>query len=200
MPGNILKKIFYCFCVSVIFFNAENKAQSTDSLYSVTLNVGVGYTRYIGSFPQTGLDKNSYNITGRIMWQAEHLLSVGIETGYVPLYFINVGNYQSAFGSTDVDISLIAIPVFLTFGMDIIENVKVYAGIGGAILNSTADFFDNRVVSSNWSNAYKLAAAYSFSIGDKFNLAAEIKWYNISKIEDSALLLQAALSYRLISY
>ena len=200
MRGKILKKILSIFCFIAILFGNEYRAQTNDSLYNVSVNVGFGYSRYLASFPKIGLNKNSFNVTGRIMWEPEHLLSAGVETGYVPLYFFQADNYQSVYGSANVDLSLVAIPVLLTFGMEIFEDVKIYAGVGGAALNSTADFFENKVVSSSWSNVYKLALAYSYQIADHLNLGSEIKWYNISKIEDSALLLQISISYNIISY
>jgi len=200
MLNDFLKKILSILYFLVIFVSSEIGAQSNDSLYTVFLNVGFGFTRYVTSLPQIGLDKNSFNITGRIMWEPEHLLSVGIESGYVPLYNLNANNYESIFGSTDVELSLNAIPIILIFGMELFEDFEISAGVGGASLNSTADYFDNRVESSSWTNAYELAASYSYQLVDNLKLGSEFKWYNLSKVEDSALILQIAITYNLFSY
>ncbi|MCB0747595.1 MAG: hypothetical protein KDC90_09030 [Ignavibacteriae bacterium] len=185
--------------MAILFVN-EYRAQPNDSLYNVSVNVGFGYSRYLASLPKIGLNKNSFNITGRIMWEPEHLLSVGVETGYVPLFFFQTNDYKLVDGSVNVDLSLVAIPVVIIFGMEIFEDFKIYAGVGGAALNSTADFFENKVVSSSWSNAYNLSVAYSHKIAINLNLGSEIKWYNISKIEDSALLVQISILYNVFSY
>ena len=200
MLGNFNKKILSILYFLVIFVGSEIRAQNIDSLYSVSLNIGFGFTRYVTLLPQLGLDKNSFNVTGRIMWRPEHLLSVGIESGYVPLFKLNADNYQSVFGSTDVELSLTAIPIFLIFGMELFENLEIYAGVGGASLNSTADYFDNKVVSASWTNAYELAASYSYQVKDNLKLGGEFKWYNLSKVEDSTLILQIAIMYDLFSY
>ncbi len=200
MLGNFKMKILSVLFLLTIFVSKDITGQNKDSIYSVTIDVGGGFTRYVTLLPQIGLDKNSFHVTGRIMWKPEHLLSVGIESGFVPLFKLNANNYQSFFGSTDVELSLNAVPIFLTFGMDIFENFRLYAGVGGASLNSTADYFDNKVVSSSWTNAYELAASYMLPISSGLNLGGEFKWYNFSKIEDSALLLQIVLRYNLISY
>lgn len=200
MLGRIIKNILSIFCFIAILFVNKYKAQTNDSLYNVSVNVGFGYSRYLASFPKIGLNKNSFNITGRIMWEPEHLLSVGVETGYVPLFFFQTNDYKLVDGSVNVDLSLVAIPVVIIFGMEIFEDFKIYAGVGGAALNSTADFFENKVVSSSWSNAYNLSVAYSHKIAINLNLGSEIKWYNISKIEDSALLVQISILYNVFSY
>ncbi len=200
MQDNILKKILFIFSFIVLLFNTENKGQQKDILYNVTVNVGVGFTRYVTALPQFGLNKNAFNITGRVMWKPEHLLSVGVESGYVPLYSLRANNYNSVFGTTDVDLSMIAVPIFLTFGMEILDDIIIYGGVGGASLNSTADYFDNRVISSSWTNAYELAASYVFYKNNSLELGSEFKWYNFSKVEDSALILQIALKYDLLTY
>jgi hypothetical protein len=200
MQDSALKKILSVLYFIVIMFSTEYKAQTDDTLYNVYANIGVGFTRYVTALPQLGLDKNSLNITGRIMWKPEHLLSVGFESGYVPLYFLRANNYNSVFGTTDVDLSMIAIPIFLTFGMEVFDDFIIYGGVGGASLNSTADYFENRVVNASWTNAYELAASYSFYGTKNLELSGEFKWYNFSKVEDSALILQIAIMYNLLSY
>ncbi len=200
MPDNFVKKIFRLSYFIIILFNSEYKGQTTDTLYNVSLNIGIGLTRYVTALPQLGLDKNSFNITGRMMWKPEHLLSVGFESGYVPLYSLQTNDYNSVFGTTDVYLSMFAVPVFLTFGMEVIDDFIIYGGVGGASLNSTADYFDNRVVSASWTNAYELAASYSFYGTKSIELGGEFKWYNFSKVEDSALIVQITLIYNLFSY
>ena len=200
MLNKLIRKILLGFCLIAILFGSEFKAQTTDSTYNISINLGFGYSRYLASLPKIGLNKNSFNVTGRIMWEPEHLLSVGVETGYLPLYFFEEDNYKSNYGTANVDLSLVAYPIMVTFGMEFFEKVKIYAGVGGVALNSTADFLGNKVVSSSWSNAYTLSVAYSYKIIENLNVGSEIKWYNISKIEDSALLVQLAISYNLFRY
>ena len=200
MQNNFIRKIFHFFFFIVILFNSEYKGQTTNTLYNVSFDIGLGFTRYVTALPQFGLNKNSFNLTGRIMWKPEHLLSVGFETGYVPLYNLRTDNYNSVFGNTDVDLSMIAVPVFLTFGMEIFDDIIIYGGVGGASLNSTADYFDNRVISASWTNAYELAASYSFYKTKKLDFSGEFKWQNFSKVEDSALILQITIGYNLFSY
>jgi len=198
---NKLKKTFLLIIVPIIFlFNSECRGQVNEPLYNVCLELGSGLTRYVTSITRLGVNKYSFNATARIMWQPEHLLSVGFETGYMPLYSIQVDDYQSAFGTAEVDLSLSAIPIMMTFGMKVYENVKVYGGVGGAILNSSADFFENKVISSSWTNAYALGISYNYKLNKKINLGGEFKWYNFSKIEDSALLLQIIFTYNLVTY
>lgn len=198
---NKLKKTFFLTFSSIIFLlNSEYLAQPNEPLYNVSFELGSGLTRYVTSITRLGVNKYSFNATARIMWQPEHLLSVGFETGYMPLYSIQVDNYQSAFGTAEVDLSLSAIPIMMTFGMKVYDNIKVYGGVGGAVLNSSADFFDNKVISSSWTNAYELGVSYNYKLNEQINFGGEFKWYNFSKIEDSALLLQILFTYNLLTY
>ncbi len=193
-------KIFALILTLTVLQTYNCKGQSTDTPYNVSINIGTGFTRYVTALPQTGLDRNSFNIAGRIMWEPEHLLSIGIESGYIPLYSLDVDNYSTIFGTTDVELSLTAIPFFLTFGMKIFPHFIIYGGVGGASLNSTADYFENRVVSTSWTNAYQLSCEYIFYEKKGIEFGSEFKWINFSKIEDSALLLQIKMKYILYSY
>ena len=84
--------------------------------------------------------------------------------------------------------------------MKIFAHLKIYGGVGGALLNSTADYFENKVVSTSWTNAYLLSCEYIFYDRKGIGIGSEFKWMNFSKIEGSALLLQITINYILYSY
>ena len=175
-------------------------AQENTPPYRVNVSIGSGYSYYITSLEMNSMNKHSFNATAKIMWQPEHLLRVGIESGYLPLYTLERKNFRSKSGTTDVAISLDAVPVMLVFAMELYPGFEVSAGLGGMILYSSMESFDNKVVSSSWSNGVALGVGWMTPVAEKVHVGGEVKWYNIAKIEDSAVVVQVALKYNLLSY
>jgi hypothetical protein len=196
-------KIFYKTVVLLIMFStfaARNYSQESVSDYQVNINLGLGYSYYLTSLKYENLHDNPFIITGRFMWKPEHLLSIGIESGYVPLYKIETREAQSVFDTTDITIRLDMFPVMLVLTMDMTKNFKLIGGLGEFILLSEVDSFDNRVSSKSLSNGYEMGAAFTRSIGQKWQVGGEVKLYYISKLQDFDLLLQLGLNYTLLSY
>lgn len=186
--------------VLTLFFTVTLFAQKVDSTYHVNLGIGSGYSYYVTSLDMKSLNKHSFTVITRLMWQPEHILRVGVESGYLPLYTLNKSGFQSEFGTTDVDISLRAVPIMLVFAMEFFPGFEMSGGIGGMILYSSVDSFGNKVVSSSWSNSMTFSASWLTPVYNKLHIGGEVKWYNIAKIQDSAFVLQFALKYSLFSY
>ena len=67
---------------------SQSYSQSVDSEYAVTAYINAGYSRFISELNIQDLNKNGFSGTIRLMWEPEHILSVGIESGYLQLYDI----------------------------------------------------------------------------------------------------------------
>ncbi|MCL4280070.1 MAG: hypothetical protein KJZ60_10410, partial [Ignavibacteriaceae bacterium] len=76
--------------------------QVNDTTYSLSTEIGLGYSRYFTTMDYNDLNKNGFSGTVRVMWNPEHLLSIGLETGYQYLYSIDVSDYDTEFGTTDL--------------------------------------------------------------------------------------------------
>jgi hypothetical protein len=87
------------------------------------------------------LNKNGFSGTIRIMWNPEHLLSVGLETGYQYLYSIDISNYDTEFGTTDFSASMYTIPIFIMFSMKVMPNIRLNAGTGMYLLFNSGNMF-----------------------------------------------------------
>ena len=77
--------------------NTPGLTQTFDTLYSVNTEFGVGYGRFISDLDLNGLNKNGYNLTFRILWQPEHFLSIGLESGYLKLYSYEEKGIETGF-------------------------------------------------------------------------------------------------------
>jgi len=134
------------------------------------------------------------------MWQPEHLLRIGIESGYVPLYLIETSQAQSVFGATDIKISLDAVPIMFVFSMELQQKYEIFGGIGGFILLSEMDSFGNKVNSISWSNGSEIGTSFWLYKKGDWRLGSEVKAYYISKLDDWDLLLQLRIKYKLFTF
>lgn len=195
----LVKKIIGMILISISLVKIL-PAQDTIIPRNINLNLGLGYSYYLTSLEYKNLHRRPFVLTTRLMWQPEHLLRIGLESGYVPLYLIETKDAQSVFGETDVNISLDAVPILFIFSMAFHPKVEIFGGIGGFILISEMDSFDNKVSSTSWSNGSVLGSSlWAFEKGN-WCVGVEVKTYYISKIDDWDLLLQLRLQYKLFSF
>jgi len=176
-------------------------AQENDSLYNINLDVGLGpafyftkmdYENFYGNYP--------FVFTFRVMWEPEHLLRLGIESGYLPLFYLESKFYDTVFGSTEARLSLNSVPIIGVFTMEVFENFEIIGGVGGFILISEVSSFDNYVMHTSWSNAYELGFSYLYPINKKLKIGGEVKSYYITRLENYDLVFHVALKYTLFSY
>ena len=106
-----IKKIF----IIAVFAVCSAFSQDNDTTYSISTELGLGYSRYYTTMDYSDLNKNGLSGTVRVMWNPEYLLSIGLESGYQYLYSIDVSNYDTEFGTTDFSASMYSVPVFIVF-------------------------------------------------------------------------------------
>ncbi len=85
-------KVNIVFSTLIIVLTAslsQSYSQTDDPEYAVTAYINAGYSRFISELDYKDLNKNGFSGTIRIMWEPEHLLSIGIESGYLQLYDIS---------------------------------------------------------------------------------------------------------------
>ena len=202
MCNRINKNIIFLFS-AIVFCSTPiqiNYAQQQELSYSVNAYFSLGYGKFLSELDYDKLNKSGFSGTIIIMWEPEHLLSIGIESGYLQLYNLDnqqVGEPPNTFGITS---SLNAVPIIAVFSMKIIDNFKLSGGSGMFILYSRVDAINNPVISSQLSTGSYIAANYLHPLSDLIALGGEIKFYYINKIEDGELTLQISLQYKFLSY
>lgn len=162
--------------ISLIFLVTNLSAQD-DRLHHVRLIFGGGYGFRLGEAESTSevdISTTSPAATLRVMWKPEHLVSVGIETGYIPISQAN-SKGQIKPGEVDGNAQLTAIPAILVFSMEK-YNVELAAGIGMYSLQLYGKSSKNIVVeNSSLEMGYMFSGAYSIPMGD-FALGLEFKY------------------------
>jgi len=193
-------KILFITFVSIVI-SSRCFGQDADTTYKVNAIVGLGYSYFITSLAELdGLNPHSFNATAKVMWQPEHLLRVGIESGYLSFYSYKQTGFISEFGTTDVKSSLSAVPIILVFAMELFDNFEVSSGVGVYFLFSEIDSYNNKVSSSVFSNGYYASLSYFHSLNHDISIGGELKYYYLSKIEDADISLQFVLKYNFLEY
>ena len=134
------------------------------------------------------------------MWEPEHLLSIGIESGYLHLYDISTQLTLQDTLTFKGTSELTAVPIITVFSMELFENFKLSIGSGIFLLTSKVDALGNPVNSTQISTGGLASGSYYYPISHTISLGGEIKYYLINKIEDGDLNLQFSLQYRFITY
>ena len=188
----------YLILIIAGFLGLFSNGQAQTSRLKATF--GLGYGRFITDMSLSGLNKNGYSGMLRIMWQPEHLLRVGLETGYYRLYTFDRDNIQTDFGSADAHSTLAAIPIHLNWAMRIIPGVELFAGIGETVLNTRFSSFGAEARSTQLTTSYTVGGTYSTAVTENIALGGELKYYRINKIEDGTLTLQFVLVYKFVEW
>jgi len=186
------KKIAVIFLLMICTASAQT--------YYLNGYAGFGYARYMTDMDFAGLNQNGYNFKIRLMWQPEHLLRVGVESGDHHLYSYDESSLKTEFGTTDAHSSLTATPIFFVAAMEILPDIELLGGIGPTILHSYFEAYGAENRSSQISTSYFIAGRYEYPVNEQLAIGGELNYYNISKIEDATLSLQFILSYRLLSW
>jgi len=122
----------------------------------------------------------NYSFAGRVMWEPEHLLSIGIESGYYRLYTFNTPQ------PTQVHISNSAIPLQIILSMKISPTFYVNFSMGQSVLLNhihTENMGD--LNSSGFSVAdFSGAIGYRHKLNNRFSIGTEAKYYYSSGFVD----------------
>jgi hypothetical protein len=151
------------------------------NLYFNNLEVG---KNYVNDF--------NYSFTGRVMWEPEHLLSVGIETGYYRLYTFNTPP------PNQVHIANSAIPIQVVISMKFLQTFYFNFSMGQSVLLNKIHTEENGNFSaSSFSLAdFSGALGYRHRLSDRFSIGAETKYYYSSGFVDRNIALLFVGGYR----
>ncbi len=186
-----LYKILVLLFVSTFTFKCI--AQTTDSLsvkknYRFTVYAGVGPNFYLNNLvlAKDGVNELSYSFVGRIMWEPEHNLSLGIETGYYRLYSV-----KATSGDTSVHIVNAAIPIGVVVTMKFFKNFYASFLLGQSILKNKVKTTNSEDVEATTISLGDFGAAIGYKrlISERFYLGSEIKGFYSSRLQDKNIAL-----------
>jgi hypothetical protein len=179
------------FCLGTIYTQAQDAAQDVRHRHAVYLGVGPNY--YFNNLVALKNEVNAvnYSFVGRYMWEPEHLLSIGFETGYYRLYSIKLN------GSNHTSIRNSAVPIQLIIGTRFLKTYYFNFAIGRSILiNDITTDADGEYDATTLSLAdFSTTVGYKKKINDRISLSSELKLYYASKASDMNLALAFVVGY-----
>jgi hypothetical protein len=188
--------------LSVLLLSAFARAEGEDTTYSLVVYGGVGYTRNFSAFdPEpSGLGQNGFVGTARFMWEPEHLLSLGLETGYCHVYSIDQKSVPTEFGTTDLEASQNAVPILLMASMKITDEWRITAGSGIYLLYTYTKTFATEVSPMVLSGGIAAAVTYLRPLSRQWSIGGEIKYYSMTKFSDTNLSIQFMAAFRIAEW
>lgn len=187
MIRTVFNKLIFAalICIFSISVNAQSDGKSSEKKYKFSLYAGVGPNYY---FNNLVLGKNyvnevNYSFVGRLMWEPEHNLSLGIESGYNRLYTMDVEVGAAKIGTHIVNV---AIPIQIVVAMKFFENFYASFSLGQSILKnqvSTTGYGDFNASSLSLGD-FGATIGYKRLVGKRIFLGSEVKGYYSSKLED----------------
>lgn len=167
--------------------------------YALVAYVGGGISFFMGDAgTPAGLKatKTIVNPIGtlRIMWQPDHLLRVGLETGWTNFYSYKVDD-NNVKGKVNVQ----SIPILLVFSMPVFQRFNIYAGPGSYLITSKLNY-ETETNSTTLSLGWMAAVSFEYPLNNKLGLVSEFKWLNSWETKDQSLSLQIHLRWKFLTW
>jgi hypothetical protein len=180
---------FLLFCYSFQGF-AQSDQNKKNKLRHFTFYGGVGPNFYFNNLVLAKDQVNvlNYSVVGRIMWEPEYRLSLGLETGYNRLYTIHTSGVHIING---------AVPIQFVISMKFLKSFYGNFSYGRSILI-------NKVSSTTYGNLdatavsladVTLTVGYKRKLNERISLGSELKYYYASKANDNNLALVFICGY-----
>ena len=168
-----------------------------DSTYAVVAYIGGGVSQYLlaaGGPPDIPIDVSKLGVAGtvRIMWYPNHLVRLGIETGWTKFYSYTLQAEPTG------QVYLSGFPLLAVWSMQVM-NVDLFLGSGYYLLNSHLNY-QGAVDVKTWSLGWMAAASYTHPLSDNLGVAGEVKWMNASEHELANMTAQVQLVWRVFEW
>lgn len=191
-----IKKILFV----VILISCAVFPQTNDTVYTLSTEIGVGYSRYFTTIDYEKLNKNGFSGTVKVMWNPEHLLSIGLESGYQYIYSFHYDDYKTEFGTTNLSSSMYSIPIFIVFAMKVLPNTKITAGSGAYLLFNSGESFGIETQSSQISIGAHAGISYTYPINNSMAVGGELLYSYFSKLQDQTVAIQFLFVYDFLKW
>jgi hypothetical protein len=188
-------RLFLLAAFAIFSFSAVAQTQTPAKKHKFAIYAGVGPNIYFNNLviAKEYVKEINYSFAGRFMWEPEHLLSLGIESGYYRLYHMDFGS------TSDVKITNSAIPIQFILSMRMLKHFYFNFNYGQSILkNNISNAGENNTQSSVISlGDFSGSLGYRYDWKERFTLSAESKFFYSSKLNDKNIALLFLIGYKL---
>lgn len=207
MLGNKIKySITMCFFLafSIASF-AQTKSSGGEFLPAKRVGRGYALVAYVSgglgyytsgggttTFLKTKVTKLNPLATVRVMWYPDHLLRLGVETGYVTFYTYTLKD-------TVGKVALNAIPFLVEWSMPITKRLNAFVGTGVYFLNSKLRY-DGKASSTKASLGWVAAVSYTQPLTKNLGIATELKYMDASETVNALACVQVQLVWKFFKW
>ena len=192
-----LRRLFFTtiICFLSLALVAQTGAPAKTKKHKWAVYAGIGPNYYFNNLV-VGKDlvkPFNYSFVFRFMWEPEHFLSLGIESGYNRLYTLKA----SSSSGQNAHIVNSAVPIQLVVSMKFLTNYYFNFSMGQSILFNNASATNGSVNATAWSFAdLGVALGYRRKLNDRFSIGAETKFYYSTHLNDKNLAVIFMAGYR----
>jgi len=177
--------------------SAQTETAKGSSGFALSVYGGTGFTKQISHPKNNGTIFHPSFLYG-FQWKANHLVSIGIESGYVTIDTKTEENVSSAYGTTSFHASLSAIPYIPVYHMRI-KHIDVSGGIGISNVTSAMEAFNTQINTSRWFYTYYAAIGYSYSV-KRLNISARANLYSFDKMKTTIAGASIVITYDFLKW
>ncbi len=176
---------------TMTFHASAQTARDKKHRFSVYLGAGPNFYFNNLVFLKNKVNEFNYSFSGKVMWEPEHRLSIGLETGYFRLYGVDLS------GPKNSKVRNSAIPVQLVVTMRVLKSFYGSVSIGRAFLinDVTTDAYGNFDATTFSLADFSATAGYRKKLNDRFSIGIDAKYYYSSKAEDANVALLGMIGY-----
>lgn len=179
--------------------------QEREVYRSLKVELGGGYGNYFNTFTNVS-DQEVVNhrpsFCGKLLWQPEYRLRMGIESGYYMIY--STTRIETTNGSRKLTTNLSVVPIFLSLSMKVINHVELNFATGWADLIYTININKSKtdkVVGHTYSMSnYAAGISFTVPLGKKIDIGTAFKYMYLGKTEDSHVSGLITLSYKMVRW
>ncbi len=184
---------FLLFCGNIFSQDsARVRVKRHPSYRHFTFYGGLGYNYYFNSMQigAEGINPSNYAFLLKAMWEPEHRLSIGVETGYIRMY-----QWQYPFRKNEY-LALFQIPLNTCFSMRLHKGLFASFSFGSSILHSYLNRNGNEVSTFQLTLAnINLGLGYKVKMGHRWSFVVETNYLYLSKANDMSMLFLTRLGY-----
>ena len=179
--------ILLCLVSVHVMAQDASSASSNKTKHKFAVYAGVGPNFYFNNLQLAANHVNTFNYSfvGRIMWEPEHFLSLGLETGYYRLYTLKVSDPDNIFISNN------AVPIQIVVSMKFLRSYYFNFSVGQSLLfnNVSSSSHGNFDAQSFSPGDFTATLGYKHPLNGRFSLGAEAKFFYSSRANDCSLAL-----------
>jgi len=196
------KLILHIVALFLMLSSGTVLAEEGESIYNLSASLGAGYGHFFNDFENVGsseIRENNPSFMGRIMWEPDNRLSLGLESGYYALF--DVDNLPAHTGNDVMHSTMNLVPIFLSVTMRVYDNFYASFASGYSIMNYTVKSNEGTSEGSDLSlSNFSGSFSYLFNLGKDWDLGTELRYFRIGLTEDNYINLNVFIKFDFLSY